>query len=148
MGRGFFEDGGGTSIFWLRRTMDLVLPTISISGPEKEESLTSIFHLFRQKANLSSPNPDIPRAGRGGAAHSGAQRGRSGGEADGSVRPGDNRPPFALQDSWASQKTFLNDFSETRTKEILCSSAKRPRTWSTAPPTLAADQCTDAYLSL
>ena len=39
------------------------------------------------------PNPDISRAGRGGAAHGGAA-GRGG--ADGSVRPGVNRS-YSLQ---------------------------------------------------
>ena len=39
-------------------------------------------------------NPDIPRAGRGGAAHGGA-----GQDADGTVCPGDNRFCFAVQGS-------------------------------------------------
>ena len=63
-------------------------------------------------------NPDIPRADRGGAAHGGAAaRCGVGRDADGTVRPEDNRP---FLPSGASQIAVLNDPSEARTNKTLC----------------------------
>ena len=47
----------------------------------------------QQYTNCRIKNPDMPRAGRDGAAHGGtAGRGWAGRDADGSVRQGDDRP--------------------------------------------------------
>ena len=60
-------------------------------------------------------NPDIPRTGRDGAAHGGAGPGRSGRDADGTVRPEYNRLFFPQ----TIKKTPLGVILETRTIELV-----------------------------
>ena len=63
-------------------------------------------------------NPDIPRAGPGGAAHGDAAgKGGAGLDAGGSVRPGNN-PTFLFPK--ASKTNVLSVFPEARTHDFLC----------------------------
>ena len=76
----------------------------------------------RQKNNhYRIQSSDIPRAGWGGAVRTAKRRrwqGRAERDVDGSVRPGKNRPSDALANQ--KQCNVVDDFSEARTKEILC----------------------------
>ena len=80
------------SIFGTGRSKNPPIFDLRSSTPKIEEP--PIYDLRSSTPKTSRvQKPDIPRAGRGGAAHGGAAgRGRAGRDADGSVRPGDNRP--------------------------------------------------------
>ena len=90
----------------------------------------------------SIKNPDIPRAIRGGAAHGGAARGRAGWDADGSVRPENNRtsypPDNRREPSWACL------WKHEQTNSYVNRWRNKARGYRERSSFLVADQCTDA----
>ena len=107
----------------------------------------------------SNPKPEHISGGSGRAAHGrAAGRGGLGRMGRRSVCSHRTQPSLVL--SWASKTIVLNNSSEARAREILCkpSGEQNVRLTSGLRPVyrrdekrslfLAADQCTDAYLSL